>query len=85
MRFDHSDAKFGPVPPRFSVEVQKRKRAPNLAIPRAGSGIPSGETATGNMNFAPTSWLEMKPSGPQCFMTGMAMAGGKEAMDDGRI
>jgi len=25
------------------------------------------------------------PSGPQCFMTGIAMAGGKEAMDDGRI
>jgi hypothetical protein len=28
---------------------------------------------------------DTKPSGPQCFMTGTAMAGGKEAMDDGRI
>ena len=26
-----------------------------------------------------------RPLGPQCFMTGMAMALGKEAMDDRRI
>ena len=60
----------------IKIHLTRSASAVDLKLPH----VPKNRTAGHDRN--PPVFKSM---GPQCSMSGIAMAGGKEAMDDGRI